>query len=184
MTDGKNLITESRAFVNSKGSLAPVINVLEFGARKYSEDNWRKVANAETRYFDADHRHLNAWWDGQTLDPETGESHLAHAVSCLLFILALEQEKSLSRPICSTCGFAPCECKQTLANTDTYRPLRNSYSVEWGVDMTNPINILALKNAQNIFGRMTQMALAKPAYAVAFPRIFYVRHRPNLPTRF
>ncbi|MDI9724320.1 DUF5664 domain-containing protein [Acinetobacter baumannii] len=133
MTEGQKFDNGKPRFsLIPKGSLAPVINVLEFGARKYSEDNWRKVANAETRYFDAAHRHLNAWWDGQTADPETGESHLAHAVSCLLFILALEQEKSLSRPICSTCGFAPCECKQTLANTDTYRPLRNSYSVEWG----------------------------------------------------
>ncbi|MFV5668303.1 dATP/dGTP diphosphohydrolase domain-containing protein [Acinetobacter baumannii] len=113
MTEGQKFDNAKPRFsLISKGSLAPVINVLEFGARKYSENNWRKVANAETRYFDAAHRHLNAWWDGQTVDPETGESHLAHAVSCLLFILALEHEKSLSRPICGTCGFAPCECKQ------------------------------------------------------------------------
>ncbi|MDH2540581.1 DUF5664 domain-containing protein [Acinetobacter baumannii] len=121
MTEGQKFDNAKPRFsLIPKGSLAPVINVLEFGARKYSEDNWRKVANANTRYFDAAHRHLNAWWDGQTTDPETGESHLAHAVSCLLFILALEQEKSLSRPICGTCGFAPCACK------------RVSYPVEWG----------------------------------------------------
>ncbi|HCV3101330.1 dATP/dGTP diphosphohydrolase domain-containing protein [Acinetobacter baumannii] len=113
MTEGQKFDNAKPRFsLIPKGSLAPVINVLEFGARKYSEDNWRKVANAETRYFDAAHRHLNAWWDGQTVDPETGESHLAHAVSCLLFILALEQEKSVPHEICGECCFNPCQCKQ------------------------------------------------------------------------
>ena len=30
--------------------LEDVIRVLEFGANKYSRDNWRKVENAEARY--------------------------------------------------------------------------------------------------------------------------------------
>ncbi|WP_442777670.1 dATP/dGTP diphosphohydrolase domain-containing protein [Acinetobacter baumannii] len=109
MIEGQKFDSEKPRFsLIPKGSLAPVINVLEFGARKYSEGNWRKVANAETRYFDAAHRHLNAWWDGQTADPETGESHLAHAVSCLLFLIALENGRV--RAMCSTCGYHPCQC--------------------------------------------------------------------------
>lgn len=120
MTDGKKFDNGKPRFsLIPKGSLAPVINVLEYGARKYSEDNWRKVANAETRYFDAAHRHLNAWWDGQTLDPETGESHLAHAVSCLLFLIALE--KNSIRAMCSTCGFHPCQCAKASYSTEEGR---------------------------------------------------------------
>ncbi|EME4812556.1 hypothetical protein R7T79_003192 [Acinetobacter baumannii] len=131
MIEGQKFDSEKPRFsLIPKGSLAPVINVLEYGARKYSEDNWRKVPNAQTRYFDAAHRHLNAWWNGQTLDPETGESHLAHTVSCLLFLIALEKDQV--RAMCSTCCFHPCQCAKSIANTDTYRPLRNSYSTEEG----------------------------------------------------
>lgn len=109
MTEGQKFDSEKPRFsLIPKGSLASVINVLEYGAKKYAPDNWRKVANAETRYFDAAHRHLNAWWDGQTTDPETGESHLAHAVSCLLFLIALEKDSICA--ICGTCGFTPCQC--------------------------------------------------------------------------
>lgn len=79
-----------------KGVLPQVIRVLEFGAKKYSEGNWQNVENARTRYFDAAHRHIDAWWAGESVDTETGESHLAHATCCLMFLLALEKtEKSV-----------------------------------------------------------------------------------------
>ena len=75
-----------------KGVLPQVIRVLEFGAKKYSEGNWQNVENARTRYFDAAHRHIDAWWAGESVDTETGESHLAHATCCLMFLLALEDQ--------------------------------------------------------------------------------------------
>lgn len=75
-----------------KGTLQPVIRVLEFGAKKYAVDNWRKVENANVRYFDAAHRHLDAWWNGESTDSETNESHLAHAICCLMFLLAMEDQ--------------------------------------------------------------------------------------------
>ena len=77
------------------GVLTPVVNVLEFGAKKYSENNWRFVPNARTRYFDAAHRHLDAWWNGQVNDPETNEPHLAHAICCLMFLLSSDQKSAL-----------------------------------------------------------------------------------------
>jgi hypothetical protein len=77
-----------------KGVLAPVINVLEFGAQKYSEGNWARVQNSRSRYFDAAQRHLDAWWQGESKDVETGESHLAHAICCLMFLLAKDVAKT------------------------------------------------------------------------------------------
>ncbi|MFB6349460.1 dATP/dGTP diphosphohydrolase domain-containing protein [Moraxella sp. ZJ142] len=68
-------------------ALWQVIAVLEFGAAKYGADNWQQVDNAKTRYFDACHRHLSAWWAGERLDSESGLPHLAHAVCCLLFLM-------------------------------------------------------------------------------------------------
>lgn len=75
------------------GAIRSVVEVLEYGARKYSPGNWRLVENARERYFDATLRHLTAWWQGETNDPESGLPHLAHAACCVLFLLALEEEK-------------------------------------------------------------------------------------------
>jgi len=73
-------------------ALRAVVRVLDAGARKYAPDNWRKVPDARRRYYDAVHRHIGEWWDGEKLDPETGEHHLAHAACCILFLLALDLE--------------------------------------------------------------------------------------------
>lgn len=66
--------------------LAPVVRVLTFGAKKYARDNWKYVEDAENRYFAAAMRHLTAWQQGERLDAESGESHLAHALCCLIFL--------------------------------------------------------------------------------------------------
>lgn len=70
-------------------SLAPIVRVLAFGAEKYGVDNWRKVPEFERRYFAAAMRHLVAHQLGERLDPESGESHLAHAACCLLFLVSI-----------------------------------------------------------------------------------------------
>ena len=64
-----------------------VVDVLGFGAKKYGDDNWRKVDNAQDRYFDAALRHLVAWRNGEDLDPESGLPRLAHASCCILFLI-------------------------------------------------------------------------------------------------
>lgn len=69
------------------GVLTSVLKVLEYGAKKYSVNNWQHVENPRERYYDAAMRHLYAWFNGEPKDQETGESHLAHAICCLLFLL-------------------------------------------------------------------------------------------------
>ena len=64
-----------------------VARVLTFGAKKYSRGNWAHVENSDERYMDAALRHLNAHRRGENTDSETGESHLAHAICCLMFML-------------------------------------------------------------------------------------------------
>lgn len=63
-----------------------VVKVLEFGAKKYGENNWQQVVPA-SRYYDAALRHIFAWKSGEQFDTETGLSHFAHAATCLLFLL-------------------------------------------------------------------------------------------------
>ena len=80
--------------------LKAIGTILTFGAKKYDDDNWRKCEKW-SRYYGALMRHLNAWWDGEDLDSESGHSHLWHAACCLAFLIEF-QEKGLStddRPI-------------------------------------------------------------------------------------
>lgn len=74
-------------------ALGQIVEVLDYGAKKYAPGNWRNVPDAKARYFSATMRHLTAWMDGQQLDPESGLHHLAHAGCCVLFMLALDERK-------------------------------------------------------------------------------------------
>lgn len=71
-------------------SMLPVLRVMEYGARKYSPDGWRDVPEPRLRYWDAAMRHMLAWALGERTDPESGETHLAHAVCSLLYIISFE----------------------------------------------------------------------------------------------
>lgn len=73
------------------GAVASVVDVLSFGARKYSDDNWKNVE--PKRYTDALYRHLNAHHKGESNDAESGLPHLAHAACCVLFLLHHEVNK-------------------------------------------------------------------------------------------
>lgn len=64
--------------------LEEVVEVFEFGARKYAPDNWLKVPDGERRYRAAALRHLMSMHDGEHLDPESGLSHRAHCIASLL----------------------------------------------------------------------------------------------------
>jgi len=62
--------------------------VLTYGAKKYKPNNWREVDDA-TRYIDALYRHLEAWRSGEEVDEESGLPHLAHALTNVSFLIAL-----------------------------------------------------------------------------------------------
>ena len=74
-------------------AVAVVVAVLEFGARKYSEGNWRHVEGGSRRYRDAALRHVIADQRGEALDPDSGLPHLAHAACSLLFAIALDRKE-------------------------------------------------------------------------------------------
>lgn len=56
------------------------------GADKYGPYNWRETGVCATTYISAMMRHLNAWRDGEDVDPESGITHLAH-IACNANIL-------------------------------------------------------------------------------------------------
>ena len=65
-----------------------IVKVLEYGAKKYSADNWKKVE--PEKYKEAAFRHWTAYLEGEKVDPETGISHLAHLGCDVLFLLWFE----------------------------------------------------------------------------------------------
>ena len=65
-----------------------LLDVLEYGAQKYKEENWRKCEDL-VRYYDAALRHLFAWKSGELIDEESGLPHIAHALTCLAFMAEL-----------------------------------------------------------------------------------------------
>lgn len=60
--------------------------VLAHGANKYAADNWRKLDDLERRYTGAALRHVFAFMAGEDTDPDSGASHLAHAICSLMFV--------------------------------------------------------------------------------------------------
>ena len=70
-------------------ALQEVLKVLEFGAKKYGDHQWRS-GFIWTRLYDAAMRHELAWLNREKLDPESKIHHLAHAVTNLLFLLEHE----------------------------------------------------------------------------------------------
>lgn len=68
-------------------AIEEMVKVLDYGAQKYKRDNWRTTGFSYTRLLSACMRHLFAFLRGEDLDPESGRSHLAHAMCCLMFLL-------------------------------------------------------------------------------------------------
>lgn len=74
--------------------LKSVIEVLHFGAKKYSRDNWQKVNPEE--YKKACMRHLIAFYEGEWLDPESNLPHLAHLICNAIFLLWFKNNENKS----------------------------------------------------------------------------------------
>lgn len=66
--------------------LLEIAKVLEHGAGKYDEHNWRKGMKW-SRLLSSSLRHITAFNEGEDLDPESGINHLAHAACGLMFLL-------------------------------------------------------------------------------------------------
>lgn len=63
--------------------------VMGFGEKKYGSYNWLK-GMGWSRLVSAAMRHILSWHSGESKDPETGQSHLAHARCCLGMLMGYE----------------------------------------------------------------------------------------------
>jgi hypothetical protein len=75
-------------------ALEDVVKILTLGSQKYDRDNWRYVEDGDNRYFAAAQRHMWARHNGQIYDEESGIDHAAHAICCMLFLIAKNKENN------------------------------------------------------------------------------------------
>lgn len=80
--------------------------VMALGAKKYGPYNWREKTVSSRVYTAAAMRHILTWQDGEDTDPESGESHLAHARACLGILLDAKSIGKLNdnRPAAGAAG--------------------------------------------------------------------------------
>jgi hypothetical protein len=64
---------------------------LTFGAKRYGEHNWMKGIKF-SRVYGALQRHLTAWYGGETIDPDSGNHHLAHAAAMLMMLVRYDND--------------------------------------------------------------------------------------------
>ncbi len=68
-------------------ALEGMVQVLEFGAKKYARNNWQNNGGlSHTRVLNSLMRHLFAYAGGEDKDPETSLSHISHAMCNLMFL--------------------------------------------------------------------------------------------------
>ena len=65
-------------------SLEPMIEVLEFGAKKYAIDNWKKGFDKK-EILESLQRHLAKLFDGEEIDTESGLHHIGHIMCNAMF---------------------------------------------------------------------------------------------------
>ena len=80
-------------------ALNPILEVLEFGATKYSEGGWTTVPDAERRYCDALHRHYVEHLSGVDIDEDSGKPVLALVATNAIFLLAFRMRRLAGVPL-------------------------------------------------------------------------------------
>lgn len=102
-------------------ALEDMVKVLEFGAEKYDDHNWKKGLNT-TQVCESLMRHLTAYLRGEDKDPESGVSHIGHIQCNAMFLSYMEKfkkdfddrYKDGNKPLC--CGdwdeLGNCKCKK------------------------------------------------------------------------
>ena len=71
-------------------ALEKIAEIFTFGAKKYDAFNWMGGIKY-LRIYGALQRHMNSWYKGESLDPESGKSHLYHAGCCLMMLIEMEE---------------------------------------------------------------------------------------------
>ena len=83
-------------------TLAGTAHVLKHGAEKYGLRNWREDPIKASTYQGAMLRHLESYYAGELLDPDSGVSHLSHIIANCMVMLDAEKHGTLINDIDDT----------------------------------------------------------------------------------
>lgn len=121
-----------------QSALLPMVEVLEFGAKKYSPNNWKKGLDI-LEICESLKRHLDAFMEGEDNDPESNLSHIGH-IQCNAMFLSwmmkhrpeLDTRKIEEKDIwvCSNCGSDNVETKHWVGVNDNIIGGVAGYSTE------------------------------------------------------
>lgn len=76
--------------------MVEVAEVMRGGAGKYGVRNWRKQPIKASTYYSAIFRHLVQWYeDVESVDADSGRSHLAHIIANAMLVLDAEKHSTL-----------------------------------------------------------------------------------------
>lgn len=73
-------------------ALEDMVKVLEFGAQKYADNNWKKGLKT-TEIFESMMRHMTAYMRGEDIDPESGLPHTGHILCNAMFLSYMQRFK-------------------------------------------------------------------------------------------
>lgn len=73
-------------------SITMIANIMEFGAGKYGDHNWR-AGMKWSRLIGAAMRHMVSHAQGNLLDAETCKPHLWHALCCVMFLITYDTKR-------------------------------------------------------------------------------------------
>lgn len=73
-------------------SLEPMVEVLEFGAKKYDDWNWANGLKT-TEVCESLLRHVFAYLNGEDNDPESGITHIGHIQCNAMFLSYMAQNR-------------------------------------------------------------------------------------------
>jgi len=88
-TNPKDLIGSDKMPLHLFPSTAVIYGALALleGALKYGRSNWRAAGVRASIYYDAANRHLDKWFEGETIDSDSGLPHLSHAIACIAILI-------------------------------------------------------------------------------------------------
>lgn len=91
-TGGEKGMKPERYDLLPKPGLDAMARVYDFGASKYADHNWRR-GYEWSKSISAALRHMMAFQDGETSDPESGLPHPAHAMFHMAAVLTWLEEQ-------------------------------------------------------------------------------------------
>ena len=96
-TNPKDLIGSDKMPLHLFPSTATIYGALALleGALKYGRSNWRVAGVRASIYYDAANRHLDKWFEGEIIDPDSGLPHLAHAIACIAILIDATEANNL-----------------------------------------------------------------------------------------